>query len=157
MSCSSQGRVTASYILQQHPIIILPTAKSNSCVLFDLDVSLYVSPSSTPKKNKSGLEKPSLRDVLKGLLSSVFMKAWESILPKSFIKTAFHILQTCVCVCVGGGRLNVLISFPLSQSLKVDLDKSVSQMPKCNINVFFFSFSKKDLKKKNIYRRALHI
>lgn len=37
------------------------------------------------------------------------------------------------------GGLNVLISFLLfSQSLKVDLDKTVSQMPKCNINVFFF-------------------
>ena len=45
--------------------------------------------------------------------------------------------------------LNVLISFLLSQSLKVDLDKSVSQMPKCNINVFFFSFSKR---KKNLQR-----
>ena len=58
------------------------------------------------KKKKSALKRPALRDVLKGLLSSVFMKAWESILPKSFIKTAFHILQTCVCVCVcvrGGG------------------------------------------------------
>lgn len=43
-------------------------------------------------------------------------------------------------------RLNVLISFLLSQSLKVDLDKSVSQIPKCYINVSFFSFSKKNKK-----------
>lgn len=46
------------------------------------------------------------------------------------------------------GGLNVLISFLLWQALEVDLDKSVSQMPKCNINVFFFSFSKKKKRRK---------
>lgn len=69
--------------------------------------------------------------------SSIFMKPWESILPKPFITAAFHILQTC-------GGIKCPHSFFCScKSLKVDLDKSVSQMPKCNINVFFFPFSKK--------------
>lgn len=49
-----------------------------------------------------------------------------------------------------GGGLNVLISFLLLQALEVDLDESVSQMPKCNINVFFFSYSKKEKKKKRV-------
>lgn len=51
--------------------------------------------------------------------------------------------------------LNVLISFLLSQSLKVELDKSVSQRPKCNINVFFFSFFKKI--KKNLQMSTAYL
>lgn len=43
------------------------------------------------------------------------------------------------------GGLNVLISFLLWQALEVDLDKRVSQVPKCNINVFFFQKNKKSL------------
>lgn len=85
-------------------------------------------------------EKPALRDILK---VSAVLSLWRH--GKVFYQNPSSKLHFISSKLVEG--LNVLISFLLSQSLKVDVDKSASQMPKCNINVFFFSVSKKKKKK----------
>lgn len=65
----------------------------------------------------------------------------------------------CKFVGVGGIKRSHLFFLTLA----VTLDHSVGQMPKCNINVFFFSVSKKrnrkekEKRKKKHYRLGLHI
>lgn len=49
-----------------------------------------------------------------------------------FIITSFHVLRTCC------GGFKSPHFFRLWQNLEFDLDKSVSQIPKCTMNVFFF-------------------
>lgn len=74
-------------------------------------------------------------------VKDLFTSLYEGMGKSLFYQNPSLKLQFITSKLVEG--LNVLISFLLPQSLKVEWDKSVSQMPECNINVFFFSPSKK--------------